>query len=267
MRKKLPPAAAEDEGRMSLTGHLRELRRRIIVCVLVFLAAAVLCLSFASRIVTLLTDLGAKYDYSFIYLAPQELLTVYFTIALLGGLVLSAPVIATEIYAFSKPGLKSGERRFFSASMIFGTLSFAVGVLFAWFVMAPFMLSFMIRFSRDVDVTAAISVHEYVSFLLTVFLIFGVVFELPVIIVLLTQLGIVKPAWLAKSRKVMIVVIFLVAALITPPDVTSQILVAVPIIGLYELSILLSRIFYRKKKEKETEEEETETEAEETETV
>ena len=251
MRKKLPPAA-EDEGRMSLTGHLRELRKRIIVCALAFLAGTVLCLAFASRIVTLLTDLGAQYDYRFIYLAPQELLTVYFTIALLGGLVLSAPVIATELYAFSKPGLKAGERRFFSAAMAFGTLSFAVGVLFAWFVMAPFMLSFMIQFSRNVDIEASISVQEYVSFLLTVFLIFGVVFELPVIIVLLTQLGIVKPAWLVRSRKYMVVVIFLVAALITPPDVASQILVAVPIIGLYELSILLSRVFYRKKQEKET---------------
>ena len=259
MRKKLPPAA-EDEGRMSLTGHLRELRKRIIVCALVFLAAAAICLAFASRLVTLLTDLGAKYQYRFIYLAPQELLTVYFTIALLGGLVLSVPVIATELYAFSKPGLKAGERRFFSASMVFGSLSFAVGVLFAWFVMAPFMLSFMIQFSRNVDIEASISVREYVSFLLTVFLIFGVVFELPVIIVLLTQLGIVKPAWLVKSRKVMIVIIFLVAALITPPDVTSQVMVAVPIIGLYELSIALSRIFYRKKnKEAESEtEEETE---------
>jgi sec-independent protein translocase protein TatC len=99
-----------------------------------------------------------------------------------------------------------------------------------------------------------------VSFLLTVFLIFGVVFELPVIIVLLTQLGIVKPAWLVKSRKYMVVIIFLIAALITPPDVTSQVMVAVPIIGLYELSIALSRIFYRKKnKEAEAEtEEETE---------
>ncbi len=262
MRKKLPSAAADD-GRMSVVGHLRELRKRIILCVAVFLATAVLCLTFASRIVTLLTDLGTKYEYRFVYLAPQELLTVYVTIALLGGLVLSTPVIATQIYAFSKPGLKNGERRFFSASMVFGTLSFALGVLFAWFVMAPFMLSFMIQFSRSVEVEAAISVHEYVSFLLTVFLIFGIVFELPIIVVLLTQLGIVKPAWLVKSRKVMIVVIFLVAALITPPDVASQILVAVPIIGLYELSIALSRVFYRRKRQKEDEDEEEEEETEE----
>lgn len=261
MRKKLP-SAAENDGRMSLTGHLRELRKRIIVCTLVFLAATALCLAFASRLVTLLTDLGAKYEYRFIYLAPQELLTVYFTIALLGGLVLSAPVLATEIYAFCKPGLKDTEQRFFSAAMGFGTLCFAVGVLFAWFVMAPFMLSFMIQFSRNVDIEASISVHEYVSFLLTVFLIFGVVFELPVIVVLLTQLGIVKPAWLLKSRKVMIVLIFLISALITPPDVTSQILVAVPIIGLYELSIALSRIFYRKKIKKEEDTKDTEEETE-----
>ena len=104
------------------------------------------------------------------------------------------------------------------------------------------------------DVSASISIQQYISFLLTLFVIFGLVFELPVISVLLTGLGLIKAEWLVKGRKVMIVIIFVMAAIITPPDVVSQIMVAVPMIGLYELSILLSRLIGNRRKEKEDEE-------------
>ncbi|MBQ6318118.1 MAG: twin-arginine translocase subunit TatC, partial [Oscillospiraceae bacterium] len=107
------------------------------------------------------------------------------------------------------------------------------------------------------DVSASISIQQYISFLLTLFVIFGLVFELPVISVLLTGLGLIKAEWLVKGRKVMIVIIFVLAAIITPPDVVSQIMVAVPMIGLYELSILLSRLIGNRRKEKEDEEEDT----------
>ncbi|MGX8698465.1 MAG: twin-arginine translocase subunit TatC [bacterium] len=244
----------EDAGKMSLSGHLTELRRRLIVWGAVFLAAMVLCLTLAPRIVTLLNDLGRQYGYRFVYLAPQELVTLYVTLALVGGVVLSLPVLAYEIYAFSRPGLRAGESRFFGAAMVFGTLSFVLGVLFAWFVTVPFMLHFLIQFSYAVEIEAAIRAQEYVGFLLTVFIIFGLIFELPVISVLLTRLGILKPEILVKSRKVMVVVIFLVAALITPPDVTSQIMVAIPILLLYELSIALSRLAYRRKRSESEEE-------------
>ena len=104
------------------------------------------------------------------------------------------------------------------------------------------MLRFLIQFTTQVNVSASISIEQYISFLLTVFLIFGLVFELPVVSVLLTALGLVRAEWLVKGRRVMIVVIFLLAAIITPPDVVSQIMVAVPMLALYELSILLSRL-------------------------
>ena len=103
-------------------------------------------------------------------------------------------------------------------------------------------MNFLIQFTGEVDVAASISIQEYVSFLLTVFLIFGLIFELPVVSVLLTGLGVLRADWLVKGRKVMIVVIFVVAAIITPPDIASQIMVAIPMLGLYELSILLSRL-------------------------
>lgn len=242
-------AEANPDGSMSLSGHLRELRNRVLICVLVLLVGFGVCLSFAPQLVTGLTDLGQAYDYVFVYIAPQELLLVYLNVALLAGVIVAFPVIAYHVYAFCSPGLSKRERFFVLAALIAGTLCFCLGVAFARFISLPFMLRFLIQFTFQVDVSASISIDQYVSFLLTVFVIFGLVFELPVISVLLTGLGLIKAEWLQKGRKVMIVLIFVLAAIITPPDVVSQIMVAIPMLALYEISIALSRLVGRKKKE------------------
>ena len=234
---------------MSLSGHLKELRNRVFICVLALLAGFAGCLALAPRLVTMLTDMGTAYRYVYVYIAPQELLMVYISLALTGGLVVAFPFIGYHVYAFCGPGLKRREKLFTLGTLFFGTVCFCVGVLFAYFLSVPFMLRFLIQFSADVSVSASISIQQYVTFLLTVFVIFGVVFELPVISVLLTVLGIIRAEWMAKGRRVMLVLIFILAAIITPPDVVSQVMVAVPMIGLYELSILLSRLFGRKKRE------------------
>ncbi len=232
----------DSEGRMPLTGHLRELRRRVLVCVVLLVLVFTLCLSAAPRIVTLLTDMGERYSYVYVYIAPQELFLVYMNVALVGALVFCFPVLAYEVYAFCSPGLTGRERRYTLGALGAGALCFLAGVAFAYFISLPFMLRFLIQFTTQVNVSASISIEQYISFLLTVFVIFGLVFELPVVSVLLTALGLVRAEWLVKGRRVMIVVIFLLAAIITPPDVVSQIMVAVPMLALYELSILLSRL-------------------------
>ena len=242
------------DGSMSVSGHLKELRNRILVCVILLFVAFGICLSFAPNFITYLTNMGEAYDYVFVYIAPQELLLVYLNTALIAALVCCFPVIAYEVYAFCSPGLKSKERNFLIASLLAGTLFFLLGVAFARFISLPFVLRFLIQFTGEVDVSASISIQQYVSFILTLFVIFGLVFELPVISVLLTGLGLIKAEWLKKGRKIMIVIIFVMAAIITPPDVVSQVMVAVPMIGLYELSILLSRLVGSRRKEKEDEE-------------
>lgn len=249
MKKKKPENAASD-GSMSLTGHLREMRNRIAVALIVLAVGIVVSFTYAEPFVTVLTDMGERYGYIFVYIRPQELLMVYFTISLLGGLVLALPVIVYEIYAFCSPGLKKIEKTMMLLGVTFGTVFFCLGVLFAYQITVPFMLRFLIAFSTDVAVSASISIEEYITFLMTVFLIFGVIFELPVLSVILTALGIVRPKWLIAARKVMIVAIFFVAAIITPPDIVSQIMVAIPIVVLYELSIILSKVVYRMKQKK-----------------
>ncbi len=252
---KKPKETASENGSMSLSGHLRELRNRIAICVVLLLISFAVCLGYAPNIVTLLTEMGKKYEYVYVYIAPQELLLVYMNVALVGAVAICFPVLAYQIYAFCSPGLSRKERTYTQGAMLAGIACFLIGIAFAYYISLPFMLRFLIQFTGEVDVSASISIQSYISFLLTVFVIFGLVFELPVVSILLTGLGIVRAEWLAKGRKVMIVIIFVLAAIITPPDIVSQVMIAVPMIGLYELSIVLSRLVGRAgKKRQETEE-------------
>ena len=238
----------DNKGDMPLTGHLTELRNRIVVCIIVLVLGIMLCLSVSGRIINLLTDIGRPHGYHFVYLAPQELLLAYFRIAFIGGLVVAVPVIAYEIYAFCSPALEAGGKRAFLLAMVFGAVCFLIGVFFAYGIVLPFMLGFLMKFSTGMDITNNISIGEYISFLMTIFIIFGLIFEMPIISVTLSGIGILKPEWLLKGRRYAIVAIFVVAAVITPPDVVSQVMVAVPMIGLYELSIWLSRLTVRKRR-------------------
>jgi len=249
--------AASPDGSMPLTGHLKELRNRIIICVLCLLVFFMIGLHFAPVLINLLTDIGKQYGYDFVYIAPQELLLQYFSIALLAGICLETPILLYHIWAFIQPGLKKNENRMFMGALIFGLIFFVVGVLFAYKIMLPFMLRFLIRLSKGSDVRASVSVANYITFLMTIFLIMGVVFELPIISVTLTQLGLVKISWMKKARKVVIVVIFIIAAIVTPPDIVSQIMVALPMIVLYEFSILICSFLGKIRKKQETEDEET----------
>lgn len=246
------------EKEMALSGHLKELRNRILICVVCLVVTFVVCLTYAPQIVEFLTDMGKDYGYHYVYIAPQELLMQHFSIALLAAVCVTLPVTIYQVWAFIRPGLKKRENVLFILAVLFGLLCFLAGVYFAYKIMLPFMLQFLIGVSVGTDISAAITVGNYISFLLTMFVIFGLVFELPVVSVMLTQLGILKVEWMRKGTRVMIVVIFFLAAVITPPDIVSQIMVAIPMIGLYELSILISAVlmkFKRKKKKDEDDEE------------
>lgn len=243
------------EKEMALSGHLKELRNRILICVVCLVVTFVVCLTYAPQIVEFLTDMGKDYGYRYVYIAPQELLMQHFSISLLAAVCVTFPVILYQVWAFIRPGLKKKENLLFVLAVIFGLLCFLAGVYFAYRIMLPFMLEFLIGVSMGTDISAAITVGNYIAFLLTMFVIFGLVFELPVVSVLLTQLGILKVAWMRKGTRVMIVVIFFLAAVITPPDVVSQIMVALPMIALYELSILISAVLMKFKRKKKAEEE------------
>lgn len=255
-KRKENTKSTNPEKNMSLSGHLKELRNRIVICIVSLLVFFLVGLHYAPDFVNLLTDIGKTYGYQYVYLAPQELLLQYFSIALLCSVIISLPVILYHTWAFIQPGLKKNENTLFLLALFFGLICFVIGVLFAYKIMLPFMLRFLIEVSIGSDVTAQISVQNYVSFLLTIFMIFGIVFELPMISVLLTQLGLLKVTWMKKGTRFVIVLIFFIAAIITPPDIVSQVMVALPMIGLYELSIVLCSILLKIRKPKEETEDE-----------
>lgn len=244
------------EKNLTLSGHLRELRKRVIICVICLFVSFFVGLNFAPELVSILTGIGEAYGYTYIFIAPQELLMQYFAVAMLASVCITLPVLIYQIWAFVRPGLRKNENILLVAALIFGLICFVLGVVFAYKVMMPFMLYFLMDLSAGSEITASISVQSYMSFVLSTFMIFGIIFELPVMSVLLTQLGFLKVEWMKKGRKIVIIAIFLIAAVITPPDIVSQIMVAIPVLGLYELSIIICTVLMKLKKRRHKEEDE-----------
>ena len=172
----------------------------------------------------------------------------YFRVSILAGVVVTVPVAFYHIYAFAKPGLKKSESTFFKLVMLLGLILFCVGVLFAYKLMMPFMLRFLSTGIEGAEyIQTTTSIESYVNLCLTMFIIFGCVFEMPLITIILSKMGIINPTLLKQVRGVAIVIIFFIAAVVTPPDIVSQCMVAGPMVLLYFISIFLSGIFYKPK--------------------
>lgn len=155
----------EQDGEMSLSGHLRELRNRILACVIVLVVAILAGLHYAPQIVQVFLQMGEGLDYEFVYIAPQELMLQYFYVSFLFGICVTIPVLLYQAWAFIRPGLKKSENFLFLIAMIFGLLCFGAGACFAYKIMLPFMLYFFNTLSIGSGVSAYISVQNYLSFL------------------------------------------------------------------------------------------------------
>ena len=177
VKRKKKAEVMPDDGNMTLTGHLKELRNRLIVCAVVFVAAVVVTLAYADRLIDLLTAMGQGF-YTFVSIAPQEKLMQYFRVSLLAAVVVTVPVALYQVYAFAKPGLKKSETFFLKLVILLGLALFVVGVMFAYKLMMPFMLRFLSTGIEGADyIQTTTSIESYVSLCLTMFIIFGCVFE------------------------------------------------------------------------------------------
>ena len=257
VKRKQKAEVMSEDGSMTLTGHLKELRNRLIICAVVFVVGVIGFLAVSDKLIDLLTAMARNANYTFVFLAPQEKLMQYFRVSLIAAVVITVPVALYQIYAFAKPGLKKSESFFFKMVMVLGLALFCVGVLFAYKLMMPFMLQFLSTGIEGADyIQTTTSIESYVSLCLTMFIIFGCVFEMPLVTIILAKMGIANPEIMKKGRGVAIVLIFLVAAIITPPDIVSQCFVAVPMCLLYFVSIFLSGIFYKPRTDDDEDDEE-----------
>lgn len=228
---------------LTLVGHLAELRIRIIYSGLALIIFSFLGYYFAEPIAK--DVIGRAPDMEFVFISPSELMLSYIRIAIFCGLVISAPIILSQIWLFVSPGLEIKQKKHIVVSLLLGGGFFVLGTIFAYVVVLPVVFKFFAGFQMP-EIKATISFGNYLNFIIRLLLAFGVVFELPIIMFLFTRLGLLKVEFFIKYRKYMVLIIFIVAALLTPPDVVSQTLLAVPMLLLYEIGILLSRIGQKK---------------------
>ncbi len=243
---------AAQEKEMSFLDHLEELRWRLIKALLGILAAVVVCGFFADWIVENLVLRPSKLTtppLTIINTVPYGQITFYMMVVLVGGLILSSPWILYQLWKFVEPGLMPKERRYISGIVTSTTFCFLAGVAFAYFIMLPYMLQFFATFGTG-RIQNWISVDAYMSFVLQLILISGLIFELPMISYFLARFGILTPAFMRHYRRHAIVVILIIAAVVTPTtDPFTMSVFSLPMLVLYEVSILVARIAVRKREE------------------
>ena len=237
----------ESEVEMSFLDHLEELRWRIIYSLIGLVAGAIICWIFIDFLVDVVLlkparDSGAKLQ----NLKPFGQLFLYFEVAIIGGIIVSLPNIFYQLWKFIAPALRRKERKYILAIVIYSTLCFIAGLVFAYFVMIPLSLKFAVQFGST-EITNQFAIDEYLSIVISVLLAAGFVFELPMISFFLTKLGILKPSFMKKYRRHAIVIIMILAAFLTPgTDPVSQVILAVPLVLLYEISIFISKVSVKK---------------------
>jgi sec-independent protein translocase protein TatC len=238
-----------DEKKLPLTSHLQELRKRLILSFIAVGIGFILCYTFADSIFNILAAPLMKVmpkGGSLIFISVAEAFFTYMKVAFIAGIILTSPFILYQIWAFIAPGLYQKEKKYVVPFVLGGSFFFALGVLFGYFVAIPVGFKFLLGYATDF-IKPMPSMKEYLSFSIKFLLAFGLVFEFPVVLVLLARIGIIDAKMLARQRKYAILLIFIFAAAVTPsPDLISQVLMALPLMGLYELSILLSKIFGKK---------------------
>lgn len=239
---------SDEDGQIPLTEHLDELRKRLIRCFIAIGAGFGIAYAFKEKLFEILIRplVAVMGDNSrMIFTGLPEAFFTYLKVSLLAGVILALPVIFYEFWMFVAPGLYRTERRVVIPVVLISLVFFAMGALFGYFFVFPVGFKFFLGFSTE-HIEAMPSMREYLGFAAKMLLAFGLSFELPLVITCFARFGFVNVDFLKKNRKYAVLVFFVVAAILTPPDVVSQIMLAVPLMVLYELSILGARVFGKK---------------------
>lgn len=234
-----------DEKKMSLVEHLEELRWRIIFSILSWCAGAVGGWFFAGRIISYIKSLPGIEGVKLILIRPPEAFFVRMKIAVIAGFLIALPIIIYQVLSFVLPGLTPQEKGWVLKLLPGSVILFYGGAGFAVFVMLPIALNFFLGYMVGGIAEPTISLGEYVNFVTTLVILGGFVFQTPVVLFFLTMIGVLSSEKLRKGRRYAIIIIFIVAALASPPDPFSQVITAIPMIILYELGIYLSRLARR----------------------
>ncbi|MEH6992450.1 twin-arginine translocase subunit TatC [Neobacillus drentensis] len=235
-----------EDKELQLVDHLDELRKRIIISAVAFVVFFIVGFIYVTDIYDwIVRDLDVK----LIVLGPSDIIWVYFMIATVIAITGTIPVLASQLWMFVKPALKPIERKITLSYIPALFILFIVGISFGYFIIFPMVLEFLVSMGAEMFVTN-FTAERYFRFILNMTLPFGVLFELPAVVMFLTSLGIINPFVLAKIRKYAYFVLILIAIVITPPDFMSDFVVTLPLLLLYEISINLSKFVYKKRMKK-----------------
>jgi sec-independent protein translocase protein TatC len=229
---------------LSVTEHLSEMRRRVFYILICVAATSGGAYVFIERILNFITQAGGIEN--LVFISPTEAFFVIIKLCLLTGLIVSMPFILYQIWKYVGVALKKSERKYL---IYFGPLSyvlFLIGAGFAFRGVLPLGIQFLLKFQRE-NITPLITLSNYIGFLGKMVTAFGLMFELPLVVLFLSKIGVVQPQTLKKGRKYAIVAIFILAAFLTPPDVVSQIMLAIPVLAMYEISIWICVVVTRKR--------------------
>lgn len=232
------------DKKYTLVEHLSELRKRLIIILSVIILSSLASYNYVSYIISYVMEPAKGLE--FVYLTPPELFLAYVKLSLIVGIVISSPITISQLWFFVRPGLDKSEKRYILVALICGAVFFMIGVMFAYKVILPITLNFFVNLKLD-GIEPMFSFGSYVGFVNSMLLSFGLVFEMPILVVLLTKLGILNASMLTKYRKYIFLIIVIISALLTPPDVISQILLAAPMIVLFEISVIFAKLISRRR--------------------
>ncbi|OMP67987.1 twin-arginine translocase subunit TatC [Domibacillus epiphyticus] len=231
---------------MTIFEHLEELRKRLMIVVVFFFIAVIGGLFLAKPLIHYLQHADEAAALTMNAFRVTDPLKIYFQMAFVIGIILTSPVILYQLWAFVSPGLHEKERRVTLSYIPASVVLFLGGLSFSYFILFPYIIHFMMNLSGDLNIEQVIGINEYFQFLFQTTIPFGFLFQLPVVTLFLTRLGIITPMFLGQVRRYAYFILLVIAALITPPDVISHMMVSIPLFILYEVSIFVSKIGYNK---------------------
>ena len=236
-------AKTKKEKDMNVVGHLSELRSRLMITAIFFVIFFIVGFIFVEQIYHMFErDLPFKLTIT----SPGDIIWVYFSIAGIIGLIGTLPVLSLQLWLFIRPGLTKTERRVSLSYIPAVFILFLLGLGFGYFMFIKLILPFLLSLNKDMF-NELFTVERYFQFMIRLIVPFALLFEIPIVIMFLTSIGLVTPQFLQKMRKYAYFILLIVGALVTPPDIFLQLTVAIPLFILYEISIYLSKLVYRKK--------------------
>ncbi|MCB0389709.1 MAG: twin-arginine translocase subunit TatC [Bdellovibrionales bacterium] len=237
------------EGNETLISHLTELRKRLLNIIGIVFVGFFVAWYFSNHIFDFIRAPIEPFlpEGGLVFTAPMDKFLAHIKVSLIASIILSCPLWIYQVWLFVAPGLYKNEKKFGLSFITFGTILFLTGVSFVYYVVYPMAFNFLMLFGGETD-KPMITIESYLSFFTTTTLVFGLTFEMPLILTILGMMGIIDAEFLSSKRRYAIVILALMSAMFTPPDVISMILMMIPMLLLYELSVFMVRFFAKRSK-------------------